>query len=210
MLFTPFGVSADYAAGEFRLSARVMCADIQLFPRPARKTGKSKKPAKPKRKKKDEAAKAAKPQKDKPPLVTKEMLPELLRLLTRTLSRFRRKLTVNRFLLHITFAAADPYDAVMAYGAANMALAAAGGAASRAFNVRSSDVETGVDFSSEKPTLEAGLTVTISLARIIAVAAAAGAGFLKIKRRAVKAAKAAAKERKETDGTDADPDGRVS
>ena len=76
---------------------------------------------------------------------------------------------MNRFLLHITFAAADPYDAVMAYGAANMALAAAGRRRpAAAFNVRSSDVETGVDFSSEKPTLEAGLTVTISLARIIA------------------------------------------
>ena len=134
----------------------------------------------------------------------------MLKLAVNTLSRFRRKLTVNRFVLHVIVGSSDPYDAVMTYGTINYAVATVGSAAGHAFNVKKSDVQTGVDFSSESFTVEAGVTITINLARILAVAAVAGVGFLKIKRKADKAAKAAAQERKEKDGTDADPDGRVS
>lgn len=208
ILFTPFGLSVDYAGGALRAAARVFCAEVQVYPRrekPGGRAGKEKKPGAGK-KPKDE-----KPKKEKPPLITREMLPELLRLLGRTLTRFRRKITVNRFVLHITVAGeADPFNAVMTYGAVNCALAAAGSAAGGAFRVKKSDVQTGMDFSAGRSTVEGGITLTISIARILAVAAAAGFGFLKIKRRADRAAKAAAKERKDTNGTDADPDGRVS
>ena len=195
LLFTPLGVSVDYSAGQLKAAARVMCFDLQVYPKPEKEP-------------KPEKAEAAK--KEKAPLVTKDMLPDLLRLAVRTLSRFRRKLTVNRFVLHVTVGGTDPYNTVMTYGVLNYAVATVGGAAGHAFNVKSSDVQTGVDFSSESSTLEAGITITINLARIIAVAAVAGVGFLKIKRSADKAAKAAAQERKDNDGTDADPDGRVS
>ena len=204
LLLTPLGVSADYAAGSFKVSARVMCFDLPLFPRPAKQVTKA--PAK-KREKKPKPEKPEAEKKPKPPLVTREMIPDLLKLVLRTLSRFRRKLTVNRFLLHITVGGGDPYSAVMAYGTINYAMATVGSAAGHAFNVRSSDVQTGIDFSADNYTVEAGVTITINLARIIAVAAAAGVGFLKIKRSADKAAKAAAKERKEQDGTDADSNG---
>ncbi len=204
LLFTPLGVSVDYAAGALKVSARVMSFDLPLFPRPAKPEQKA--PQK-KREKKPKPEKPETEKKPKAPLITREMIPELLKLVVRTLSRFRRKLTVNRFLLHITVGGGDPYSAVMAYGAINYAVATVGSAAGHAFNVRRSDVQTGIDFSAETYTVEAGMTVTINLARIIAVAAAAGVGFLKIKRSADRAAKAAAKERKEQDGTDADPNG---
>ncbi len=209
LLFTPLGVSADYSAGLFRLAARVMCFDVPLYPRPE-KPSKRSKPKKQKEEKPPAEDKPAKEKKPKPPLITKEMLPDLLRLALNTLSRFKRKLTVNRFVLHITVGGDDPYSAVMAYGTINSAIATVGSAAGYGLNVKKSDVQTGIDFSSSKYDVEAGMTITISLARIIAVAAVAGVGFLKIKRHAAKAAKDAAKERKEKDGTDADPDGRVS
>ena len=208
VLFTPLGVSVDYDAAGFRAAARVMRFDVQVFPRPER-PDRPKKEKKPKKEKPaGEPAQEAK-KKDRPPLITKDMIPELLRLALRTLSRFRRRLTVNRFKLHVTVGGPDPYDTVMTYGAINYAVATVGSAAGHAFNVKSSDVQTGVDFSAESMTLEAGITITIDLARIIAVAAMAGAGFLKIKRRADKAARAAANERKVNDARDADPDGRV-
>ncbi len=210
LLFTPLGVSADYDAAGVRAAVRVMWFDIQVFPRPQRpdKPGKEKAKKEKKPKKEKTAEKAEK--EPKPPLVTKDMIPDLLRLALNTISRFRRKLTVNRFKLHITVGGDDPYDTVMTYGVINYAVATVGGAAGHAFNVKHSDVQTGVDFSAPSMSLEAGMTITINLARIIAVAAVAGVGFLKIKRRADRAAKAAAQERKENDGTDADPDGRVS
>ena len=152
--------------------------------------------------------KPEKEKKPKPPLVTREMIPELARLAGRTLSRLRRKITVNRLLIHIAFAgAADPCGAVMTYGAVNSAFGTLGAAAGRAFNVKKSDIATGVDFDADSTRAELGITLTISIARILAVAAAAGLGFLKIKRRVDKAAKAAAKERMEKDERDADPDG---
>ena len=209
LLFTPLGVSVDYSAGQLKAAARVMCFDLQVYPKPDRPP-KEPKPKKPKTEKQSKPEKAEAAKKEKTPLVTKDMLPELLRLAVRTLSRFRRKLTVNRCVLHVTVGGTDPYNTVMTYGVLNYAVATVGGAAGHAFNVKSSDVQTGVDFSSESSTLEAGITITINLARIIAVAAVAGVGFLKIKRSADKAAKAAAQERKDNDGTDADPDGRVS
>ena len=213
VLFTPFGVSADYSAGDVRVSARVMSFNLPLYPKPERPK-KEKKAAKPKKEKKkapEAEAKSAKPKKEKPPLVTKDMVPDLLRLLGRTLSRFRRKLTVNRFMLHVTIAGEDdPDDAVMTYGVVNSTVATVGSAAGRLFNVRRSDVQTGMDFSAAKTQVEFGLTVTLNAARILAVALVAGIGFIKIKRKAAKAQNAAAKERKEKEGTNADPDGGIS
>lgn len=208
ILFTPLGVSADYAGGQFSAAARVLCFDVPVYPRPE-KPDKSAKPKKEKKPKPEKQA-AGEKGKEKKFEITKEMLPDLLKLAVNTLSRFRRKLTVNRFVLHVIVGSSDPYDAVMTYGTINYAVATVGSAAGHAFNVKKSDVQTGVDFSSESFTVEAGVTITINLARILAVAAVAGVGFLKIKRKADKAAKAAAQERKENDGTDADPDGRVS
>ena len=209
LLFTPFGVSADYSGGALTVAARVFCFDLKLYPPAAKKAGKekAKKAAKPKKGKQGKPAGEGKP---KPPLITKDMVPELLRLAGRTLTRFRRKLTVNRFVLHITVAGADPYEGAMAYGLINSAATTLGGAAGRAFNVRKSDVQTGLDFNAERTAVDGGITVTLNLARVLAVALAAGAGFLKIKRDAARAEKAAAKERKEKDERDADPDGRIS
>lgn len=214
LLFTPLGVSVDYVRGGVRLAARVMAFDLVVYQRGrgSRKRAKPRSAKKPRAKKPKakKPAKADKPKKARPPLVTKEMIPDLLRLLGDTLSRFRRKFTVNRFILHLTFGGADPYSAVMAYGTANAALATVGRRLGGSFNVKRSEVLTGIDFDAEKTSAELGLTVTITLARIIAVAVFAGIGFLKIKRKAAKAQKAAAKERMATDERDADPDGRVS
>lgn len=207
LLFTPLGVSVDYGADGLKLAARVMAFNLQLYPKPDRKQRAGKNAA-PEKKKKQGKAKAGKPKKEKPPLVTQDMLPELLKLAGKTLSRFRRKLTVNRFVMHIVVAGeADPYNAVMTYGAINYAVATVGSAAGHAFNVKKSDIQTGMDFSAASTSVEAGITITISIARILAVAAAAGIGFLKIKRHAAKAQKAAAGERKENNGTDADSNG---
>ena len=101
ILFTPFGVSADYADGSVSLAARVFAFELKLLPRPERgkKGAKAKKEKPAKKAKKPKEPKPEKEKKPKPPLVTREMIPELARLAGRTLSRFRRKITVNRLLI---------------------------------------------------------------------------------------------------------------
>ena len=202
----------DYAEGGLKVAARVAGAEITLLPKPEKKPKKGKKPSKKPQKARKAAAegekKAKKPKKPKPPLVTKEMLPELIGLAGGAIKRFGRRITVNRFVLHLSFGGAvDPYSAVMSYGAVNSALGTLGTAARESVKPRKTDVQTSVDFESERTEAVFGLTVTLNLAKILAVGAWALFGFLRIKRRADKAS---AKERKEHNGTDADPDGGLS
>ena len=202
VLFTPFGAAVDYAEGGLKVAARVAGAEITLLPKP------SKKPQKAQKAGAEGEKKAKKPKNPKPPLVTKEMLPELIGLAGGAIKRFGRRITVNRFVLHLSFgAAADPYSAVMSYGAVNSALGTLGTAARESVKPRKTDVQTSVDFESERTEAVFGLTVTLNLAKILAVGAWALFGFLRIKSRADKAS---AKERKEHNGTDADPDGGLS
>lgn len=212
VLFTPFGAAVDYDEGGLKVAARVAGAEITLLPKPEKKPQKGKKPSKKPQKAKKAAAKgenkAKKPKKPKPPLVTKEMLPELIGLAGGAIKRFGRRITVNRFVLHLSFgAAADPYSAVMSYGAVNSALGTLGTAARESVKPRKTDVQTSVDFESERTEAVFGLTVTLNLAKILAVGAWALFGFLRINRRSDEAS---TKERKEHNGTDADPDGGLS
>ena len=206
VLFTPFGAVVDYADGGLKVAARVAGAEITLLPKPEKKP--SKKPQKARKAAAAGEKKAKKPKKPKPPLVTKEMLPELIGLAGGAIKRFGRRITVNRFVLHLSFGGAvDPYSAVMSYGAVNSALGTLGTAARESVKPRKTDVQTSVDFESERTEAVFGLTVTLNLAKILAVGAWALFGFLRIKSRADKAS---AKERKEHNGTDADPDGGLS
>ena len=141
--------------------------------------------------------------------LTKEQIPELLKLAFSTLDRFRRKFTVNYLMVHFVAACEDPYDTAMLYGYANAAAGIVEGLSGRGWDIRRRDIQVGVDFESTECRADAEVTVTISLGRILAVLLAAGFGFIKIKRAAGKAAAAEKAERKDNDGTDADPNGGI-
>ena len=206
LLVVPFGFSAKYVGGEASVAARVLCFNIKLFPR-KEKPKKEKKPKKPKKPKKEKPEKEPK----KRPKPSPEVLLQLLKLGLDALARFKRKITVNRFMLHLVVAAEDPFDATMIYGAVNAGLGLIEGMKGKAFKVRQYDIKTALDFDSTEPRADAELTMTISLGRILAVVFAAGWGFLKIKMRAAKqnAAAKAEEERKENNGSGTNSDGAV-
>ena len=58
---------------------------------------------------------------------------QLLKLGLDAMARFKRKITVNRFMLHLVVAAEDPFDATMAYGLVNTGLGMLEGMRGRAF-----------------------------------------------------------------------------
>lgn len=209
LLVVPFGFSAKYVGGEASVAARVLCFNIKLFPRKE----KPKKEKKPKKAKKPKKPKKEKPEKEpkKRPKPSPDVLLQLLKLGLDALARFKRKITVNRFMLHLVVAAEDPFDATMIYGAVNAGLGLIEGMKGRAFKVRQYDIKTALDFDSTEPRADAELTMTISLGRILAVVFAAGWGFLKIKIRAAKqkAAVKAEEERKENNGSGTNSDGAV-
>lgn len=210
LLVMPFGVSARYVDGELGAAARVMCFNIKVLPR-KEKPEKKKKAEKPKKEKKSKKEKPEKEKKPRPKPSPEELL-QLLKLGLDALARFKRKITVNRFMLHLVVAAEDPFDATMIYGAVNAGLGLIEGMKGRAFKVRQYDIKTALDFDSTEPRADAELTMTISLGRILAVVFAAGWGFMKIKMNAAKEQKAAAKaeeERKVSNGSGTDPDGGI-
>lgn len=201
ILVLPFGATVRYVDDVFSLALRVLVFDFRIIP------GKEKKPKKPKKPKKEKKQKKEKPAEEKPkkkPKFTPQELLQLLKLALDTLSHFRRKLTVNRFMLHFVAADEDPCNAAMMYGFANAALGYLDGASGRAFDIRSRDVKTAVDFESTKMYADVELTFTISLGRILAVLISAGVGFMKIKKNADKDKDRGdnAEERMDKDGAD--------
>ncbi len=209
ILVVPFGVSLAYEEEELSVAARVLCFNIGIIPGKD-KPEKVKKEKKPK-KSKDESETEEKPKKDIKYLLKPDVIIELIKLLMDTLSRFRRKLTVNNFKLHLVVASDDPCDAAIMYGVVNTLLGFLQSKQGRAFNVLKSDVQTAVDFESSDFALDAELTITISLGRILAVAIIAGFGFLRIVKRAKKDnidRGNRPEERKDKDGTSTfKPDG---
>lgn len=209
ILVVPFGVSLAYEDEELSVAARVLCFNIGLIPgkeKPDKpeKVKKEKKPKKSKKKAKDEAEDKEKPKKDIKYLLKPDVIIELLKLVMDALSRFRRKLTINNFKLHLIIASSDPCNAAVMYGVANTLLGFLQSKQGKSFKVLKSDVQTAVDFESEDIDADVALTITISLGRILAVAIIAGFGFLKIVRRAKKESKDrenSAEERKDKDGT---------
>lgn len=208
LLVIPFGVSAKYVDGEASVAARVLCFDLRLFPK-KEKPEKPKKAKKPKKEKKPKE----KPEKEpkKRPKPTPDELLSLLKLGLDALARFKRKLTVNRFMLHLVVAAEDPFDATLIFGAVNAGLGLVESMRGRAFSARNVDIQTALDYNSTEPRADAELTVTISLGRILAVVFAAGWGFMKLKMRAARqsAAAKAEEERKDSNGPGTDTDGGI-
>lgn len=95
------------------------------------------------------------------------------------LGDFRRKLRVNDLKLHMTMAADDPCDLAVNYGRANAAMAALLAHLNRLFVIKRQDVRVNCDFTAEETTIAARLDLTITLGRVLALAAGYGARGLK-------------------------------
>ncbi|MEG1632545.1 MAG: DUF2953 domain-containing protein [Oscillospiraceae bacterium] len=216
ILVVPLGVRVAYLNDVLHLAARVLCFNIRLLPKrekpdkppKKKKEKKPKKPKKPKKSKKEDEAEAEEPKKKPSP----SELIDLAKLGLGALSRFRRKLTVNSFMLHFTAADDDPYDAAMLYAFSNTVLGILLPLAEESFNIRKSDVKTAVSFETTEPSVDAELTLTISLGRILGIGIALGFAFLKqkIKKQRETSRAVVAEERTDKDGTAdaAKPDGR--
>lgn len=203
ILILPIGASVGYVDGIFSLAARVLFFDIKLLPK-KEKPEKKEKPSGEKKEKKFKKPKKRRPPSDEPkPKPTLEDILSLVKLGLDALSRFRRKLVINDFMLHFTAADEDPYTAAMTYGYVNSVLGALLPQAERAFNVRRSDVKTAVDFETTEMTIDFRTTFTVTLAKCFGVVLVVGWRFMKLKFKQMKdkAIKEAQEERTDKDGT---------
>ena len=186
----PLGASVLYDEDGPRVRIVAGPLKIQVFPlkkKPKKNKPKAEKP------KKDKKPKKAAPEGEKPEPFPKpktggawtDFLP-LVRVALDLLNDLRRKLRVDHLKLHLTMAGDDPCDLAVNYGRMNASLAALIAQLERFLVIKKRDVHIDCDFAASETVILARLDLTITLGRIISIAAVYGVRalttFLKIKK----------------------------
>ena len=173
----PLGASVLYDADGPRVRVVAGPLKIQVFP--MKKKAKKDKP----KKEKPKPAKEAKAEKKPAPKPQTggswtDFLP-LVRLALDLLNDLRRKLRVNELKLHLTMAGDDPCDLAVNYGRMNASLAALIAQLERFLVIQKRDVRIDCDFTASETVILARLDLTITLGRILSIAAVYGVRGLK-------------------------------
>lgn len=169
----PLGGRVRYDEDGLFAALQVGPVSIPLFPPKEDKPPKEKKPKKDKPKQAD-----SHPKRGGPLALVKGCLP----LIKPTLEGIRRRLTIDRLELHVVWAAPDPADAAMGYGAANAALGMIWPVLWQSFRIRKHDVGIDVDFDANQPTLYAEALLTMTVFQVLTLALPLLFKFLKIYR----------------------------
>ncbi|MDO5400460.1 MAG: DUF2953 domain-containing protein [Eubacteriales bacterium] len=103
----------------------------------------------------------------------------LVRLGLNFLGDFRRKLRVNRLELKLTLAGDDPCDLAVSYGRANAAMGNLLPLLERCFVIKKRDVEVQCDFTAEQTVIFARMELTVTIGRLLSLAAVYGLRALK-------------------------------
>ena len=186
----PLGASVLYDEDGPRVRIVAGPLKIQVFPlkkKPKKNKPKAEKP------KKDKKPKKAAPEGEKPEPFPKpktggswtDFLP-LVRVAVDLLNDLRRKLRVDHLKLHLTMAGDDPCDLAVNYGRMNASLATLIAQLERFLVIKKRDVHIDCDFAASETVILARLDLTITLGRILSIAAVYGVRalttFLKIKK----------------------------
>ena len=186
----PLGASVLY--DEDGPWVRIVAGPLKIQVFPLKKKPKKDKP-KAERPKKDKKPKKDAPEGEKPEPFPKpktggswtDFLP-LVRVALDLLNDLRRKLRVDHLKLHLTMAGDDPCDLAVNYGRMNASLAALIAQLERFLVIKKRDVHIDCDFVASETVILARLDLTITLGRLLSIAAVYGVRalttFLKIKK----------------------------
>ena len=191
ILILPVGVDAAYLDGVFTLKARAGPVKIGILP--AREKTRKKKKPKPEKEKEPRPEREKKAEGGKKRKLGLNDILELVKIALRALSRFRKALSIDVFLLHFLSASEDPYNAVMQYGYLNAGLSALSPLFHRVLKIRNEDIRTAVDMEPGRPVIELRIVATLQIWEILYIGICAGFAFLRWYLRKKKEAKAASK-----------------
>lgn len=184
-LILPVGVDAAFVRSQLTLKCKIGPLRLQLLPgKPGKQRKERPRKARPEKQKKPKAEAKLK--------LTKEDIFALLRIFFRALKRFRAHLSIDLLRLHWTAGAADPYDAVIQYGALNAGLHTLYPLAHAALHIREEDLRTDLSYELTKPELEARVVATLQIWEIGLIGICTGAAALRWycnKRRTARGAK---------------------
>lgn len=160
----PLGVSLRYRQDGLRVWALIGYLKISVYP--FRKTEKKKK-ADPAPEPKAKTGAPAEPSTGGGSW--RDFLP-LVQVLLDFLKDLRRKIRVRNMVLHVTMAGEDPCDLAVNYGRMNIAMAGLLAQLDRFFVIKKQSVLLRCDFDAEETVVSAQLDVTITVARLLALA----------------------------------------
>lgn len=160
LLLLPFGALVRYDQEGFCAFVKVWLLKFRVYP-PTEKKAKKEKAAKPS----GAQDQAPAPPKEEPPKKggKLELIRAALPLVKPALAGLKKRLTINRLELHVTWAGTDPADVAMGYGCANAALGTLWAVMEQNFKVKKSDLGVSVSFDDPSPTVYLHATVTLNL-----------------------------------------------
>ena len=173
IMLIPLGVYASYTEGGFTVSAHVWFYKLVLYP------PKEKKP------RPEEATEADEEKKEKPKksfsldFTLNDWL-ELAKVALRALRRFKNGVYFGLIRLRSVISAEDPYDAVIRYNTVNGFVGSMIPFFESEFRVKEKEIYIGLDMNGCKSAAEFEVSASIRVGTILALALAAGFGFLKI------------------------------
>ncbi len=206
ILIMPVGADAAYIGNVFSLAAKAGPFKIGILPSKS-KEGDEKKAKKEKKPKKDKKAaekteNEGKKKSGKPKLkLSFEDIMGIVRIGLAALGRFRRSISIDLLMLHLTTAGPDPYTAVMNHGYFNAAIGAALPLLHRAFKVKKEDYASEIDFEADKLKIDARIVLTVRIWEILLIVFCAAYGFIKWLFRRRRKAKAEAKKQAKAQAT---------
>ena len=172
----PLGVRIRYDCDGIAVTVLAGPVRILVFPRPKKEKKKKEKP-KPEKKKTAPSEKEP-PKKEKAGGSLTDFLP-LVKLALELLNDFRRKLRVDNLRLKLVLAGDDPCDLAVNYGRAWAALGNLLPRLERVLVIRKRDLNVECDFTADSTVVTAGLDITITLGRLLALAVVYGLRGLK-------------------------------
>lgn len=192
----PLGVSVRYDSDGPLVKVIAGPLRLTVFPLPKKQKKEKKKKEKspdPKQAQKEQQAKeeAALPKPPQPPKPEKEKKPKekkggsltdflpFVKLGLNFLGDFRRKLRLNNLELKLILASSDPCDLAVNYGKTWAAVGNLMGALERWFVIKKRNVEVECDFTASETLVTARLDLSITLGRLLGLAAVYGIRGLK-------------------------------
>ena len=182
LAFVPVGVRVCYDAESHLVKLVLGPVKLTLFPRPKKdqKPEKEKKEKQSKQKAKKTAEEANLPKPPQPPAdkkpkgkkggSLKDFLP-FVKLAFDFLGDFRRKLRMKELYLRLILASSDPCDLAVNYGKTWTAVGNFLPALERWFVIQKRDVEVECDFTASETKVIARLEITMTLGRLLSLAA---------------------------------------
>jgi hypothetical protein len=180
----PIGADGGYCENAAFLSVRIGPLPYRILPQKERRETERQKAARLRKEEKRKVKKLAKAQKKaqkerKAPDVNTILA--LAKMGLQALQRFRKRLSVDYIRFLWTAAAGNPYDAAMQFGAVSAALGALTPLAASVLRVRQSEVDVSLRFDTEKPILDARLTLSLRVWEILWIGLAFGFAYLRFK-----------------------------